>query len=80
MARFAQDLFGEPYDPDAVLFGDTVEPASAAARRLAPSDYGLLEAALEGEDPVKAAAALRARFGLGRTPEPGATLLPRLLA
>ncbi|MCI0539982.1 MAG: DEAD/DEAH box helicase [Verrucomicrobiales bacterium] len=58
VASFAQNLFGEPFHEQAIIFGQTEAIPELGTASLTPDDYGLLEGALSG-DPKKASDAIQ---------------------
>jgi len=82
VAKFAANLFGEPFEEQAVIFGKTEDVKGLGSSKLYPDDYALLEGALAGGErkPVEAVKEAAAKLGVEQTaPQEGAKALGHLL-
>jgi ATP-dependent helicase YprA (DUF1998 family) len=50
VAKFAANLFGEPFEEQAIIFGQTEEIPDLATAKLDNDDYAMLEGALAGDE------------------------------
>jgi hypothetical protein len=64
VAKFASDLFGEPFDGRDVILGEAEPIGGARAENLKPEDYRRLSQVLEGAEPVPCLAAMAERLGI----------------